>query len=683
VLDPEIRIGSVRNLRLPRHPSILKNKGKILSGLQRKGVWMRIRDLSLKTKVLSITLAGIATIAFIIALVYVGDIAKMAYTSILEKSRVIVRMTEAARDSMAAKVDSGIVRNLEEIAGEGDRGRTMDTVPILTAMDVARRAAKSENFQFRVIKFNPRNPQNEPQGLEIEALKALEKGDLKEYIAHERLQIRYFSPVRLTKECMICHGGPAGSLDPIGGKREGWNVGEVHGAFEIISSLTGASNARRQAITNILVFSLTIMALLGFSLFFVVRIVLKPLGGYVQAFEKSAKGDLTVRTAVRSHDEIGKVADYFNSFIGTLETMVQQVKAVSDSAGEISQDLAASSEESAASLHEIRVNTEGMKNKIVRLDGEISESAASAREMRDYIGRLAELIQNQAAAINQSSASIEQMGASINNIAKTAEEKLSIANALEVNAQEGQSEMEETELLIKKVAQSAGVILEMIEIIQGISSKTNLLAMNAAIEAAHAGEFGKGFAVVADEIRNLAESSAESAKQVTQSLGEVTGYIKVSEASTEKTGVAFNQIMDKVKDVAHSMTEMKNTTHELSLGAQQILEALGSLVKTTDEVKDSSREMNERVGVITEAMGRMSDYSAETKNGMEEITIGINEIYKAVEAVSQAGTLNSQSVGKLQDLVARFTVSGEEIPSDAAKTDADAAADVNKGKETT
>jgi methyl-accepting chemotaxis protein len=344
---------------------------------------------------------------------------------------------------------------------------------------------------------------------------------------------------------MICHGDPAGSADPVGGTREGWKVGEIHGAFEIISSLTGAEDARRDAIRNVSVFALTIMLLLGSSLFFVIRIVLKPLTGYVQAFEKSAQGDLTVRASVRSRDEIGRVANYFNDFIGTLESMVRQVKVVSDNAGEISNDLAASSEETAASLHEIRVNTENMKNKIVRLDGEISDSVSSARDMRDYIGKLTELIQNQAAAITQSSASIEQMGASINNIAKTAEEKLRISNELEMTAQGGQREMEETEQVIKKVAQSAGVIMEMIEIIQGIATKTNLLAMNAAIEAAHAGEYGKGFAVVANEILNLAESSAESAKQITQSLVEVMDYIKISESSTEKTGVAFFQIMER------------------------------------------------------------------------------------------------------------------------------------------
>ncbi len=626
---------------------------------------MRIRDLSLKSKVLTITLTGIAVIAALIALVYIGDISGMAYTSILEKSRIIVMTAEAARDSMAEKLALGVIRDLEDLAAEGNRDKILAAVPVLSAIDVAGRNAESNRYLLRVPKFDPRNPINTPAGPEVEALKALESGDLDEYVIRDRFQVRYFRPIRLTRECLICHGDPAGTADPVGGVREGWKAGEVHGAFEIISSLGAASEAKTQAIRNIAAFTLTVMALLGAGLFLVVRLVLRPIGGYVRAFEQSAGGDLTVRASVGARDEIGRVADYFNDFIGTLESMVRRVKSESDGVGAISQDLAASSEETAASLHEIRVNTEHMKDKIVRLDGEISESASSARDLRDYIGRLAELIVNQAAAITQSSASIEQMGASINNIAKTAEEKLRISTELEATAQGGQTEMEETERVIKKVAQSAGVILEMIEIIQGIASKTNLLAMNAAIEAAHAGEYGKGFAVVADEIRNLAESSAESAAQITHSLGEVTGYIKVSEASTERTGTAFSQIVDKVKDVADSMAEMKNTTHELSLGAREVLEALGTLVSTTEEVKGSSREMNDRVAAISDAMGRMSDYSSETKNGMEEITIGIDEIYKAAEAISRAGTENSESVRRLRELVARFKVAEEADPAAA------------------
>jgi methyl-accepting chemotaxis protein len=395
---------------------------------------------------------------------------------------------------------------------------------------------------------------------------------------------------------------------------------------------------------------------------------MRPLAHYVESFKAAATGDLRVRAEVKARDEVGRVATFFNDFIGTLEGMVREVKGLSSETADLSNELAASSERTASSLHEIRANTEGMKNKIAHLDSEVGASARSATDVTQFIGRLAELIQAQAAAINESSASIEEMSASIGNIAKASEEKLRIANELEATALDGQSEMEETELTIKKVADSASVIMEMITIIQDIASKTNLLAMNAAIEAAHAGEFGKGFAVVADEIRNLAESSAESARAITDSLGEVAEYIKVSESSTARTGEVFGRIVSGIKDVSASMSEMKNATSELSIGAEQILEALTSLIETTEEVKGSSREMSERVAGISAAMDLVSGISSDNKVGMEEISIGIDEIFQAAEAIAAAGQRNQESVERLHGLVDRFRVSEGTAPGGSGRS---------------
>jgi methyl-accepting chemotaxis protein len=619
---------------------------------------MRLRNLSVKTKVVAVSFIAIALTAATIAALYVRDVSAQAERAILEKSRAVVFAAEAVREEMANKLGAGVVRDLEELARSGDRAKLVEAVPILTAISVASKNAQAGKYAFRVPKIKPRNPANEPTALEREVLLSFEAGGLEEKVVRDKDSIRYFRPIRLSEDCMLCHGDPAGSTDPVGGIREGWKAGEVHGAFVIESSLAEAKQTAARATITIAVVAALVMALSAAVLLLLIGGVLRPLDGYVAAFKAAATGDLTVRSQAKSGDEIGRLSGYFNEFIGDLEGMIASIVALAEKSQGVSDNLASTSEETLASLNEIAANTEGVKNKIVRLDEAVAHSTRSAKEVRTFISRVSELIQSQAAAINESSASIEEMSASIGNIAKATEEKLKIAESLESTASQGETEMEESVRMMKKVSESAGVIMEMIEIIQDIASRTNLLAMNAAIEAAHAGEFGKGFAVVADEIRKLAESSAESARQITQSLEEVSRYIQTAEEATDRTGEVFAAIVRSVKDVAQSMSEMKNATYELSIGSDQILEALTSLVETTEEVKTSSTEMTDRMAVIGDSMEELSKVSTDTKVGMEEITIGISEINQASAMISESGTLNRENVGEMERLAGRFIVSG-------------------------
>jgi len=626
---------------------------------------MRIKDISLKLKILFITLMGIVILALFFSFFFTRSIGTQAENSILEKSRAVVFTAEAARENMAQKISDGVIKDFETLAATGDRDKIIKAVPIITAIRVAEKNADKANYQFRVPKVSPRNPDNEPTELELQVLKELKSEGLEEKVIYEENQIRYFRPIKLTQECMTCHGDPAGELDPVGGTKEGWKVGEIHGAFEIISSLSAAQDTQRAAAFNIGAISLAMLLALGTAVWLSIKAVTRPLSEYIHNFVQVSEGDLTVESKVDSRDEVGRLSGYFNSFISSLNTMMGGIQDVTEDTRYISQNLASSSTQTAAAIEEMRANSQQMRKKMKTLDGEVHSSKTAADNVKDFLSNLSEQISSQASAITESSASIEEMSASIQSIARVSEEKKQIAENLEHTSEQGEEEMLQTRQQMKKVAQSADVMLEMIEVIESIASQTNLLAMNAAIEAAHAGEAGKGFAVVADEIRNLAESSSNSAKEIGRSLKEVVDSISISETSTEKTGKMFESMLEMVREVSKSMAEMQDSTRELSDGSNQIVEALNSLVEITQDVQESSGEMEQRVEGITGSMERLSDISADSTYGMEEMAQGIQEVATAAQSVSEAGEQNSESVQHLEQLVSRFKLKSSDLMVEA------------------
>ena len=384
------------------------------------------------------------------------------------------------------------------------------------------------------------------------------------------------------------------------------------------------------------------------------RSITKPIEKTMIILEIISQGDFREKLDIKSKDEMGMLAEYQNKVISITNDMIQQIKSVISNTKNISEELTANSEESAAALEEMAAGIENINESTIRLDDDIHRSLQYSSTVKQFIGTVKELLNTQSSAISESSSSIGEMSASIQSIAKSSSEKIEKVTHLEETALENESQMKESVEIIAKVAESANVIMEMISVINGIADQTNLLAMNAAIEAAHAGDSGRGFAVVADEIRKLAESTATNSKEISKSLKDIISYIHTSEESIGKIGNSYSAIVTDIKDISLSMTETQSAMSELSDGSQQVIQSLASLLNVSEQVNSSSVDMEGRVEGLVDTIDSFGVVSSEVKTGMEEIVSRITELKTTAENISVIGIKNNDGVINLESLIYHF-----------------------------
>jgi methyl-accepting chemotaxis protein len=385
-----------------------------------------------------------------------------------------------------------------------------------------------------------------------------------------------------------------------------------------------------------------------------------------RAMAAISSGDLMVRVEAGRKDELSALARDLGSMLDSVGASFGRIKEASAENRQLGRSLELAVSESTSSTVEIEASAGTIGARMRALDDMVEGSKASIDAMSAGLQGFTERIRGQEERIEGSVAAVTEMMASIESITRIAEADREVAESLVDETERGRKVFEAAFERVAEIAGSAGSIRQMAAVIAGIAARTNLLAMNAAIEAAHAGDYGRGFAVVADEIRELSEASGKSSKQIAANIRAVTQMIGEAAETKADTSRAFEAISGKIRLVSGSIAEIYSNVEEMRAGSRQILEAMGELKGQSGEVTEESLRIARSAAGIRETSEGLARISGEVASNIGEIARGLGDISSTVLGVSERAVRIGQIGDELDRLLGRFRTTREPAEGSAA-----------------